>query len=217
MSKNQHLIKLSLRELKKHVGTMDKFFTSASEALQIRKGKVTKKNLWKILLLDIQSRGGPQLNAADIKALENKFFRTIDLEKAKKLEGEEKFKCLYSSIVGLPRIGPKITSVFMKNMACKCSIYPKLKDYLFLPIDVHIENILTKKLQVFKGNEISKDNPFKSNRSKLFQVELSNIHNPRVELDDFWYVGYLFCNKKSELVCKELCWIRKYCQQKFIT
>ena len=215
MGNNRHVVKKAICELKKHRGTINKFFASVSEPLQIRQGEVTMKNLWKILLMDIQSRGGPKLNTANIKALKGEFFRTVDLKKAKRLEDEGRFNYLYSTIVGLHRIGPKIASVFLKNMVCKFSIFPRLKNHLFLPVDVHIENILTNKLKAFKRNELSKENPLKSKKSKLFQDKLSKIYNPRVELDNFWYVGYLFCNKKSELVCGELCWIRKYCKQKF--
>ena len=215
MTKNQQIVKKALCELRKHRKTIRKFFEAVSEPLQIERGKITKKNLWKLLLIDIQSRGGPKLNAAKVKKLEGKFFRTLDLEKAKRLEGKDRFNYFYSMIVGLPRIGSKIASVFIKNMVCKFSIFPELKEHLFLPIDLHIENILVDKLKAFKRNELSKENPLKSKKSKLFQDELSKIYTPRVELDDFWYVGYLFCNKKSELVCKELCWIRKYCQRKF--
>ncbi len=215
MGKNQHVIKEAFCELKKYRGMMAKFFTSVSEPLQIKQREVTKKNLWKILLIDIQSRGGPKLNVAGVKKLQGEFFQTVDLKKTVKLEGENRFNYLYSTIVGLTSIGPKIASVFMKNMVCEFSIFTELRDYLFLPVDTHIENILANKLKVFGRNEISKENPLKSKKSKLFQDKLSKIHDPRVDLDNFWYIGHLFCSKKSELVCQEICWIKRYCQQKF--
>lgn len=194
---------------------MCKLFESVSEPLQIEQGKVTKKNLWKILLVDIQSRGGPKLNVANVKKLESKFFHTLDLEKAKRLEGKVRFNYLYSIIVGLPKIGSKIASVFMKNTVREFSVFPELEEHLFLPIDVHIKNILTNKLQVFSQNELSKENPLKSKKSMLFQEQLTKIHSPRVELDALWFIGHIFCNKKSGFVCKKLCWIRKYCRQNF--
>jgi hypothetical protein len=211
---NQQIATKALCELKKHHGIMDQFFKSVSGPLQIRKKGLTKENLWKILLIDIQSRGGPKLNGSAVKRVKTAFFRNVDLGKAKSLKGEDKFNYLYSTLIGLPKIGPKIAAVFMKNMVCEFSIFAELRNYLFVPIDLHVEKILTKKLRAFTPKEPSRESPLKSKKSRLFQNELSKICNPRIELDGFWYVGYLFCNKKSELVCKELCWIRRYCHQK---
>lgn len=215
MSEKRRIAKEALGELRKYDGTISKFFAGVSEPFQIDSGEITKRNLWKILLLDVQSRGGPKLNVHHIKKLRERFFRDLDLEKAKALKGEGRFQYLYNTVAGLPRIGPKITSVFMRNMVCEFSIFPELKDHLFLPIDVHIENVLVNKLRLLEQSAISKDNPVKTKRAKMLQQDLSEIHNPRVELDDFWWVGYLFCNKKSQLVCAETCWIREYCQEKY--
>lgn len=214
--KTEIRLKRAFCELEKHRQTMNKFFAPVPETFQIKKGEITKDNLWRILLLNVQSRAGPSLKPSDVRELKGKFCQVIDLVEAKRLRGKDKFDYFYSKIISLHRIGPKIASVFMKDMVCKFSIFPELKEYLFLPIDTHIEKILTKKLKVFESKQVRKDNPFKSPKSKSrrFQDRLSEIHSPRVELDHFWYVGYLFCSKNSELVCNEICWIRKYCQEK---
>jgi len=207
-------LKRAFRELERHRQTMDKFFAPVPETFQIKKGEITKDNLWRIMLLNVQSRSGPSLDPSDVRRLRRKFWQVIDLVEAKRLQGKDKFDYLYSKIISLNRIGQKIASVFMKDMVCEFSIFPELKECLFLPIDTHIEKILTKKLKVFKLKQASKDNPSKSPKSRQFQDRLSEMHSPRVELDHFWYVGYLFCSKNSELVCNEICWIRKYCQEK---
>jgi hypothetical protein len=219
MTEKQQIVKRALCELGKHHKTICKFFAAVSEPLQIRKGEITKINLWKILLIDVQSRSGRKLNEDDIIELRERFFNDLDLQKAKALKDEERFDYLYNIIVGLPRIGPKIASVFMKNLVCKFAIFPELKDNLFLPIDVHIKNVLVTRLRVLGENEIRTGNPLTSKRSISMrcQEQLSRIHDPRVELDDFWYIGHLFCNKRSGLVCEQLCWIREYCRQKYKT
>jgi len=220
MTEKQQIVKKALCELRKHHETICKFFAAVSEPLQIRNGEINKINLWKILLIDIQSRGGPKLEEHHIIELRKRFFKDLDLQKAKALEDQERFDYLYKIIVGLPKVGPKIASVFMKNLVCKFSIFPELKDKLFLPIDLHIKKILVTRLRVLGENEIRNGNPLTSTRrskSMTCQEQLSRIHDPKVELDDFWYIGYLFCNKRSGLVCKQLCWIRDYCRQKYNT
>ena len=215
LAKKQKVIKGVLNKIKKHRNTIGKFFAGVSEPLEIEAEKTTQKNLWKIMLLDIQSRGGPKLNDTYIRTIKKKFERDVDLRKAAQMENAEKFQYLYQKIVGLPRIGPKITAVFMKGMISKFQVFPELKNYLFLPVDLHVANILEKRLKLFRKEEICKGNPFKSPKSLVFQNQLSEIHRPRIELDDFWFIGYIFCNKKSGLVCNEFCWIRKYCKDKF--
>ena len=63
----KQIVEEALCELKKHRQTTGNFFASVSEPLRIAHGEITKKNLWKILLIDIQSRGGPKLEATDIQ------------------------------------------------------------------------------------------------------------------------------------------------------
>ena len=207
-------LKEAFCELEKHRRTMDKFFAPVPETFQIEKGVITEDNLWRILLLNVQSRAGPSLSPFDMGELRGKFCQVIDLVEAKKLQGKDKFDYLYSKIISVKGIGQKIASVFMKDMVCEFLIFPELREYLFLPIDTHIEKILTKRLKVFEPEEVSKKDPLNCKSAMDFQVSLSKIHRPRVELDRFWYVGYLFCSKNSRVVCNEICWMREYCQEK---
>ena len=81
--KPENRLKKALCELMEHGQTMDKFFAPVPETFRIEKGVIAKDNLWRILLLSIQSRAGPSLPPPEVKELRKEVWRAIDLVKAK--------------------------------------------------------------------------------------------------------------------------------------
>ncbi len=206
-------------EVMRHTDTMEALREGVSGSFGVRRAVAAIENLWRIMLLDMQSRAHAKLTPQKVRRLHNRFLRDVGPVVAQIRKGREGFEDLYKSIVELPYIGPKIASVFLRQMACQYRILPWLKAYLFLPVDTHIKTILVKRLRAVNKREISNGNPLESPKARRFQESLSRLpwlggRWHRADLDAFWFVGYLFCSKNSGTVCSEICWIREYCCQR---
>jgi hypothetical protein len=217
--RNTERMRAAFYEVMRHTSTMRAFRKAVSEPFGIQKASPTSDNLWRIMILDMQSRAHAKLPPHKVQQLHYRFLHEVGPAAAKNWQGQEKFHGLYDALVTLPYIGAKIASVFLRQTVCEYRIFPELKPYLFLPVDTHIETMLVRKLDVLDEQEISKENPLTSRKACRFQESLSQLpwlmgRWRRVDLDAFWYVGYLFCSKNSKTVCNDICWIRRYCQQR---
>lgn len=211
--KNKKRLKGALNEVLKHKHEMDLSLLSTFKMFGIKEQDISKKNLQKILLLSVQERAGPKLNSKQFREIYRRFNK-INFRKIRSSTDPQKtVDNLYGELIKIPKIGTKIALVFMRDLVCRCKIFPECKKYLYQPVDVHIENIFIKKLKVFEPNEVpGPSEALFTKKNKKFQIILKEVHSPRIDFDYFWYVGNRFCNKR--FAC-HLCWIRKYCQDPY--
>lgn len=215
MIKDAETLEKAMSILLGHKKETDDFTRSLFEFMNIKKRKLTIENLQKILLLDIQSRGGGGLlSPSKCKNIIYEFNTRMDIEEINRKQGKEKFDYIYRQMIGIDQIGPKIAAVFMKNIVYYMEICPELVNFLYMPIDRHIRKIFIDKLKVFDEKDVPHPSePFNTKKNKRFQEDLSAIHQPRIEFDLFWFVGSMFCNKR--IAC-HLCWIRDFCKEPYI-
>lgn len=190
---------------------MDNFYHSFGEPFEVEYGKATPENLKKIFVLGIQARGGPKLSEDECRVVLNAFDNAIKEILGLTDKGKEKVQKITERIMGIPKIGPKITGVFWRDVVYFYGIWKKLVNYLYQPVDVHIQNILVNKLKVLDNREVPYGDRFTTHKNQKFQDLLSQAHTPRIESDYLWYIGYHFCSKRVPLAC-ELCYIKKYCK-----
>jgi len=211
---NQKILKNALTDVLKHKTIMESDVNTMASTFGIRKGKIDKKNLKTILIPAIQYRSGPSLSAKEcieiMNDFENKYPEVENI--LKNGDSQEDLDNLLDIVNSIYDIGPKIASVYLKDVIYQFKIGGQLIPYLYLPIDIHIKNIFVNKLQVIDRNKMPKtSDKYSHYRNIAFQEELSRIHTPRVEFDTFWYIGSRFCSNR--LFC-DICWIKNYCKSK---
>jgi len=213
MIKNTDTLRKAIQALLKHKTEIADFSRNLFEFMNTKKGELTLENLQKILLLDIQSRGRALLSTKECKEIIREFNSKMDIVEIKRKEGKDKFNYIYEQLISINQIGPKIAAVFMKNMVYHLGICHELVDSLYMPVDRHIRKIFIEKLRVFDDKDVPHPSEsFKTKKNQMFQKALSDIYKPRVDIDLFWFVGNMFCNKR--IAC-HLCWIRDLCKEPY--
>lgn len=212
-----HLLKSMINDLLKYKEKIDLPFRAFCEQYyKIVDGEASKENLRKIFILSIQARGGPKLSNSQCRKVLKEFDLAIDDILELNLEGKQKVDELVNRIFGIHGIGPKITCVFLRDVVYHFHIWPDLVNYLYQPIDRHVQTILTKKLKVMEEKEVPQPskNYFFAGKNQRFQSFLSEVHQPRIEFDYLWHVGAHFCIYRISEICG-LCPIIKYCKNPY--
>ena len=117
---------------------------------------------------------------------------------------------IYRRLMRIRGIGAKVAGVYLRDIIYHLKVWPFLTEYLYLPIDRHIRNILVNKLQVFHNSEVPRvGESYFTRKNQRFQKLLNELHRPRVEIDYFWAIGAMFC---AYYLCN-YCWIKDFCQK----
>ncbi len=211
---NQQVLKNAIEETLKHKKVFESDKNTTAYLFGIKNGDISCSNLKRILIPAIQYRSGPSLNKSECEAVINDFEEKYSDIRYLLNNGtcQEDLDKLVETVNSIYDIGPKIANVFLKDIIYQFKIGKQLIPFLYLPIDVHIKNIFVSKLQAIDREEMPKTSDKYSHfRNKPFQEELSNIHEPRIEFDMFWYIGARFCS--NHLFC-DICWIKEYCKKR---
>jgi len=211
---NEKILKNAISEVLEHKNVVESDINAMASLFGIERRKLDKKNLKKILIPAIQYRSGPLLNTQEcieiMKDFENKYPEIENL--LKNGNSQEDLNKLLDIVNGISNIGPKIASVYLKDVIYQFKIGEQLIPYLYLPIDIHIKNIFVNKLQAIDRDEMpNTSDKYSHYKNRPFQEKLSQIHSPRVDFDMFWYIGGKFCSNR--LFC-DICWIKNYCKKR---
>lgn len=211
---NQKVLKDAVKDTLKNKKIIDSGVKTMASIFGIKKGDFTKSNLKRILIPAIQYRSGPLLPVKECKEIiddfENKYPKIKNI--LKNGNSQDDLNNLLDIVDSIHNIGPKIASVYLKDVIYQFRIGEQLIPYLYLPIDIHIKNIFVNKLQAIDRNEMpNTSDKYSHYKNRAFQEELSQIHNPRIEFDMFWYIGGKFCSNR--LFC-DICWIKKHCKKR---
>lgn len=213
MIKDHETLKKAIEILLEHKKEAADFSNNLFAFLNIKERELTLENMQKILLLDIHSRGRALMSQRECERIIRQFNSKMDIEQIKAKEGIEKFNYIYEQLISIDQIGPKIAAVVMKNLVYHLKICPELVNFLYMPIDRHIRKIFIEKIKVFDEKDVPQpSDPFNTKKNLRFQRALSDIHEPRIEFDLFWFVGYTFCNKR--IAC-HLCWLNELCKSPY--
>lgn len=184
--------------------------------LGVRKGDESRENLkkWFILALGPGWRGAPPPRLEKRKEAIRAFDRWYNDVRSRilvKYSRQQALNEMYKTLENILTIGPKIAGVLLRDWIYHFDIWPELKNYLYLPIDRHVRNIIINKLEACEEAEVPKaGESYFTVRNQAFQRALDEIHCPRVEFDYFWMVGNTFC---SYNLC-HACWLNELCKQK---
>ena len=183
----------------------------------LRKNDSSRENLKKLLVFSLQWRGGPRLSLIKInEALSD--FDTVYTSITKKIlpdfTGQESTDAIYKHLIfDIRNVGPKIAGVFLRDVVYHLGVWQELLPFLYLPIDRHVRSLLINRLGVYRESDVPRiSDHFFSRRNQRFQTELSEIHTPRVDFDDLWFIGKHFCSFRK--MCP-ICWIRDLCTDRF--
>jgi len=186
------------------------------KVLGIRMGDDSRENLKKWFILAL----GPGWRAGPVPSLEkrqeairefDKWYDDVKLRILNKYSEQRALDEMYKTIDKIPTIGPKTAGVLLRDWIYHFKIWSELKNYLYLPIDRHVRNIIVNKLKAGEEIEVPKvGEDYLKDRNQDFQKELDEIHKPRVEFDYFWTIGNKFC---SYNLC-DICWLNSLCKQK---
>jgi len=186
------------------------------KVLGIKKGDSSKENLkkWFILATGPGWRGGPSPRLEErIKMLEqfDEWYDDVVTRVLPNYQGQRAMDEVYKGLMKIKRVGPKIAGVYLKDIIYHFGAWPSLVEYLYLPIDRHVRNLMVNKLCVFDEDEVPKvGESYFTRRNQRFQRLLDNIHRPRVEFDYLWAIGAMFC---AYHLC-DFCWIRHLCKNR---
>ena len=215
--KGKESLKKALDLVLRHKNEIDKelFEGIHFKVLNIRKGDSSRENLrrWFILVTGPGWRAGKPPHLEERREMMKRFDEWY--EKAIKIlqskTDQDAMDEIVKGLVNIKYIGYKIAGVYLRDIVYHFKVWPQLCDYLYLPIDRHVRDILVNKLRSFEDEEVPKvGESYFSKRSRYFQEVLNEIHKPRVEFDYFWVVGAKFC---SFHLCN-FCWIQKFCHDK---
>lgn len=185
--------------------------------IKIRKDDDSKENLKKLLVFSVQWRGGPRLNLNQINKVLSDFdavYTIITEEIFPNFNGQETADSIYEHVIfDIKNVGPKIASVFLRDIVYHLGVWKELLPFLYLPIDRHVHDILIDRLKVYDKKDVPGiSEPFSTKKNQQFQKELAAIHTPRVDFDDLWFIGSQFCSFRK--MCP-ICWIRDLCSNRF--
>lgn len=184
------------------------------KALDIKKGDSSRNNLkrWFILATGPGWRGGPPPRLEiRMKMLEqfDKWYDDVINKILPNYQGQNAMDEIYKRLMKIERVGAKIAGVYLRDIIYHFKVWPFLIDYLYLPIDRHVRNLIINKLCVFNENEVPKiGESYFTERNQRFQRFLNSIHTPRVEFDYLWAIGAMFC---AYHLC-DFCWIKHLCK-----
>jgi hypothetical protein len=184
----------------------------------LKKNDSSIGNLKKLLVFNLQFRGGPRLNLAKINSSLSDFEKAHQVVEQKILpnfNGKKSADLVYRTISSpnVRQVGPKISSVFLRDVVYHLGVWQELLPYLYLPIDRHIRTLLVERLKTFENDEVPKvSESLFTRKNQRFQEYLASIHTPRVDFDDLWFVGSHFCSFRK--LCP-VCWIKDLCQKRF--
>ena len=211
---NQNTLKCAIDIALKEKPAIDRYLMSFWEPLRIRPGDESKENVGKIFISTLQARGGPKLKNEDIERIVKEFNKKFDSIRGNlpSYSKQEAVDYLHSEIEGIRGVGFKIAAVFLKDVVYRHKIWGELTDWLYLPVDRHVKNILTERLGAFTQKELPRyTRKYNNKANQEFQKALDTIHRPRVEFDYFWWIGYRYCNYK--LLC-QYCPLKDVCVNK---
>ena len=202
--------------LLKHKEEMDRelYGSCHYKMLGIERGDSSMKNLkkWFIMATGPGWRGGPPKSFEERKEMLkgfNEWYENVVSKILPTYHEQEAMDKLYEELVKIKQIGPKIATVYLRDIIYHFNVWPELRDYLYLPIDRHVRNILTDRLGVNKEEVLKEGESYLFPKNKKFQEELSRVHKPRVEFDYLWYIGAKSC---SFHLC-DFCLLREYCRK----
>ena len=201
----------------KHKEEMDKELYDGIHyrVLSINKGDSSMENLkrWFIIATGPGWRGGPALSLEKRKKMIASFdewYERVVNEILPNYHGQARMDKIYEELVNIKWVGSKIATVYLRDIIYHFNIWSELRDYLYLPIDRHVRAILSNRLGENKDEVPKVSESCFTRKSRKFQKALSEIHNPRVEFDYFWYIGARFC---SYYLCN-FCWLKELCIKK---
>jgi len=212
------ILKEAIRIVLEHKEEMDKcvFESIHYKALGIKRGDQSRENLkkWFILTTGPGWRGGPPPPYEERKVMVKEFddwYDEVVIKILPNYDGQEAMDRIYRKFMQIKWIGPKIAGVYLEDIIYKFGVWSHLVDYLYLPIDRHVHEIMFKKLKVFSEDEVPAiGESFFTRRNQRFQAILDSIHKPRIEFDYFWVVGSTFC---AYHLC-DFCWIKELCKDR---
>lgn len=185
-------------------------------ALDVTRGDASKKNLkkWFIFATGPRWRGGPPPELERRKEMLSAFddwYEKVKDDIIPDHSGQEAMDRIVKSLSKIKGIGPKIAGVYLRDVVYRLGVWPQLEEYLYLPIDRHVRDILINKLHAFDEDGVPEvGESYFSAKNRRFQQVLDQVHEPRIEFDYFWNIGSSFC---SYYLC-DFCWIREVCRDK---
>jgi len=169
---------------------------------------------WFIIAIGPGWRGGPAPRYEERVRMLREFdlwYDKVVNEILPSYSGQKAVDLIIRALTNIKGIGSKIAGVYLKDVVYHFGVWSHLRDYLYLPIDRHVRNIMVNKLKVLDSNEVPNvGESYFTRRNQRFQRLLDSIHRPRVEFDYLWAVGAKFC---AYYLCN-LCWIRELCKDK---
>ena len=184
--------------------------------IRLRKNDDSKENLKKLLVFSLQFRGGPRLTLKEVNKALSDFdavYNVITQEILPNFNGQKTADSIYKHMLDVRNVGPKIAGVFLRDVVYHLGVWKGLLEFLFVPIDRHVRNLLVNCLNVFDKEDVPKiSESFFTKRNQKFQTELATIHKPRVDFDDLWFIGSNFCSFRK--LCP-ICWIKDLCANRF--
>lgn len=216
----------ALEILLSHKAELDRFTIENSflyNLIGIRKRDESKDNLKKLLIFAPHWKGGPRPSARDIKRILAEFDEKYEIIIQKVHDeppSQDVADLIYEQLIydpkhngGIKGLGPKIVATYLRDIIYHFGVWTPLTNYLYLPVDRHIQALFIKRLQIFDRHEVpGVSEPFSTTKNQAFQRALAQVHQPRVEFDYLWHIGSQFC---SYMLCP-ICWIRDFCKQKKI-
>lgn len=216
--KNEEGLLKALKLILNHKKQMDEEFWRSIHIneLGIRKRDPSKENLkkWFIIATGPGWRAGPPPSFDKRRQMIdafNEWYDKVTTEILPSLSGQEAIDRMLMELTEINGIGYKIAGVYLRDIIYHFEIWPQFKAYLYLPIDRHTRNILIHKLEAFdEFNVPNVGESYFTQKNKLFQTTLDELHKPRVEFDYFWVIGSKFC---AFYLCN-WCWIQEVCRNK---
>jgi|GEM_PF-2733615 len=215
---DKHVLSKAISLVLEHKHELDKllFESVHFKALNIKIGDDSKENLkkWFILVTGPGWRARPPLSLAErremLKAFD-KWYDKVVKDILPNYSGQDAVDKMIDELVKIKWVGYKVAGVYLRDIVYYFKVWPHLTDYLYLPIDRHVRDIMVKRLKAFSDADVPEvGESYFTGRNKKFQQILNTIHKPRVEFDYFWYIGVNFC---SYHLCN-YCWIKELCREK---
>jgi len=196
----------------------EEFYNSIHYKLLVgNKHQIEEKEIlrrWFIIAIGPGWRGGPAPSYCKRVRMLKEFdlwYNRVVNEILPSYSGQKAVDMIIKALTNISGIGPKIAGVYLKDIVYHFGIWGHLRNYLYLPIDRHVRNIMVKRLRVFDKREVPNvGESYFTKKNQRFQRLLDSIHRPRVEFDYFWVIGARFC---AFYLC-DLCWIRELCKDK---
>lgn len=110
-------------------------------------------------------------------------------------------------------VGQKIGSFILEVLIHYGEANPDLESELFVPMDTHVNHILSECLGVNNINSLNITTPVFINLQNFLSENIYD-NNPRIYFDYLWFIGKMFCTQRQNgngfRLCN-ICWIRDNC------